>query len=187
MFYGQPLSDPDCWRQFTLMKRGWIFQERLLSPCSIYFGDRIRWECSQLQACEVFPKGSPSVSCFAPWGLDGTPLRVNGLLFDKNPIWKGTMGRFQPTDERELNRKWLFLVQEFAACQLTFPSDCFQAISGLARHFQKVHGDQYVAGLWRRDLCSGLLWNQDCDMEDPQYLSEYRGEYQSISMCTTIY
>lgn len=37
---------PDCAREGVLSTRGWTFQERLLSPRTLYFGkDQIHWEC----------------------------------------------------------------------------------------------------------------------------------------------
>jgi hypothetical protein len=42
-----------------LLRRGWVFQERLLSPRTVYFGTQVTWECSHLSACEVFPEGTP--------------------------------------------------------------------------------------------------------------------------------
>ncbi|KAF9774765.1 hypothetical protein IL306_007201 [Fusarium sp. DS 682] len=38
--------------------RGWVFQERLLSPRILHFGERmLYWECWQRSASEVFPHG----------------------------------------------------------------------------------------------------------------------------------
>lgn len=43
-----------------LMRHGWIMQERILSPQSIYFDRQLLWECSELLACEYFPTGAPT-------------------------------------------------------------------------------------------------------------------------------
>jgi hypothetical protein len=53
------------WKEnFALMpihERGWILQERLLSPRVLYFADdQLYWECCELDASESFPTGIPS-------------------------------------------------------------------------------------------------------------------------------
>jgi hypothetical protein len=42
--------------------------------------------------------------------------------------------------------------------QLTYPSDIFVALSGIANAFQLETGYQYVAGLWRETLLEDLCW-----------------------------
>ncbi|KAK4955314.1 hypothetical protein LTR10_007509 [Elasticomyces elasticus] len=56
------LIDLHCWEQeidkSALGKRGWVFQERALSPRTIHFGKtQIAWECRQLTCNEVFQDG----------------------------------------------------------------------------------------------------------------------------------
>ncbi|KAH8665081.1 hypothetical protein BGZ60DRAFT_529425 [Tricladium varicosporioides] len=36
--------------------------------------------------------------------------------------------------------------------------DRLPALSGLARRFQEVTGDKYLAGLWKKNLCRELMW-----------------------------
>ncbi|KAI4953222.1 hypothetical protein J4E86_006763 [Alternaria arbusti] len=48
--------------QSVLMSRGWVFQERLLSPKSIYFDDLLGWECTQLVTTELHPEGAPNLT-----------------------------------------------------------------------------------------------------------------------------
>jgi hypothetical protein len=42
--------------------------------------------------------------------------------------------------------------------QLTYPSDIFVALSGIANSFQLETGYQYVAGMWRESLLEDLCW-----------------------------
>ncbi|KAH8588750.1 heterokaryon incompatibility protein-domain-containing protein [Bisporella sp. PMI_857] len=40
--------------------RGWILQEILLAPRSLYFGmNQVHWICQSLDACEIWPGGDP--------------------------------------------------------------------------------------------------------------------------------
>ncbi|KAF2108727.1 hypothetical protein BDV96DRAFT_259211 [Lophiotrema nucula] len=58
----------------------------------------------------------------------------------------------------ERYRAWRRLVNLYSGCSLTYESDALPAISGLARRFQEVVEDEYLAGLWLKDLPNGLLW-----------------------------
>lgn len=56
------LLDVHCWRDAIedapLGRRGWVVQERALSPRTLHFGKgQIFWECLDIQASEVFPRG----------------------------------------------------------------------------------------------------------------------------------
>ncbi|CAN9444236.1 unnamed protein product [Alternaria alternata] len=37
---------------YPLMSRAWVYQERLLAPRILYFGEELSWECRQSSACE---------------------------------------------------------------------------------------------------------------------------------------
>lgn len=54
---------------------------------------------------------------------------------------------------------WNSVIMRFSRCQLTYPTDKFVAISGVARTFQMQTQDQYIAGMWRKDLVGQLCWS----------------------------
>jgi hypothetical protein len=43
-------------------------------------------------------------------------------------------------------------------CQLTFKKDRLIAISGIAQSLQERYDDEYVAGLWKKDLRRQMSW-----------------------------
>ena len=45
----RPSWSPTVYRRvWPLLSRGWVFQERLLCPCTVYYGqDRLLWECCE--------------------------------------------------------------------------------------------------------------------------------------------
>ena len=46
--------------QAPLSRRGWVVQERWLSPRILHYGrHQILWECSELSACETYESGLP--------------------------------------------------------------------------------------------------------------------------------
>ncbi|RSL51357.1 hypothetical protein CEP54_011458 [Fusarium duplospermum] len=64
--------------------------------------------------------------------------------------------------EGNLNYKgWFRILSEFSTTRLTCQTDRLPAVSGLAKRFQEVFQDEYLAGLWRNDLCRGLFWQSD--------------------------
>jgi hypothetical protein len=40
-------------------------------------------------------------------------------------------------------------------------SDILVTLSGLVSEFARLSGDQYCAGLWKKDLVRGLLWRRE--------------------------
>jgi hypothetical protein len=122
----------DCLSEMPLMKRGWALQERLLPPRSLQFtSTEVFWECHEKVACETFPEQFPNY------------LTYCGQFFEKKPISRSM---------------WHWIVERYSECQLTYTKDKLVAISGLAQIIQKQTRDQYVAGMWRKDLELELCW-----------------------------
>ena len=62
-------------------------------------------------------------------------------------------------DPTSLYQAWYnAIAKPYSTRKLTYMPDTLPAISGLARHFARLTNDQYVAGLWRRDLLHGVFW-----------------------------
>ena len=63
-----------------------------------------------------------------------------------------------PAMERKLT--WSYIVRDYVSRQLTFSKDKLPALSGLARYTSHTRpGDAYLAGLWKSELPSNLLWS----------------------------
>jgi hypothetical protein len=178
-YYGSPMDVYNHeLKPSTLLHRGWVFQERLLSPRSIYFGHKIQWECCELQACEVYPEGGPAISTTSPWSHSGTPFRVCNLLSDEDSYrkeseywtkWRAIS--IKDVETWELHRKWLFIVESFSQCRLTYEQDRFPALAGLALYFEVKLRAEYFAGLWKTNLINGLLW-----LHDPEVAGSHQVE-----------
>jgi hypothetical protein len=54
---------------------------------------------------------------------------------------------------------WYNMLEHYTKLQLTYPSDIFPALSGLATGLQAEELGRYLAGLWEDDLGWGLCWN----------------------------
>ena len=115
-----------------LMTRGWVIQEKVLAPRTLSFGDRgIFWECRQALASECLHDG------FEP---TNDPYLVFGTDHRREYFWKG-------------------MVSLYSAASLTVPSGKLPALSGIARAVFNVTGDEYLAGLWRRNIELHLCWH----------------------------
>lgn len=54
---------------------------------------------------------------------------------------------------------WNSLVQAYTRCRLKNRQDKLIAISAIAKQFQPLFKDEYIAGLWKRHLAQHLLWH----------------------------
>ncbi|KAH3906236.1 hypothetical protein HBI56_194010 [Parastagonospora nodorum] len=136
----------------TLMSRGWVLQERLLSRRSIYFDDVLSWECHAMLANEVFPGGIPWDRDSLPyWGIH-QPFKLSRLLDIEDSKHDAKHKK------AKLYERWRLVCMAFAKCRLTYSTDALPAISGLARAFGRALDDVYLVGLWQKDLILGLPW-----------------------------
>lgn len=117
----------------ALGRRGWVFQEQVLSPRTISFGNQLHWECEAV-ACEMYPE------------FDGFVPVNSGRQTYKSHI----------RETRTLSN-WLEVVQKYGSCRLTYDEDKLIAFSGIAKEFHLKA--EYLAGLWRDDLTWQLLWH----------------------------
>lgn len=115
-----------------LASRGWALQERLLAPRTLHFGGwGVFWECKTKDACETFPDHLPEVSdIYLPSYLKKSPLQL----------------------------RWSDIVELYSTCSLTYSCDKLAAISGIPHTIYEETNDQYLAGLWRKNLEFDLCW-----------------------------
>lgn len=125
-------------KEFPLMQRGWVFQERVLSRRILHFGSaELIWECMQHQECEC----SLLRSSLASQGWKENYLPVSG---------EGVFGSNFFT--------WWKVVKDYSALNLTFDKDIFPALSGLAEEQMEARDSLYIAGLWQDSLLYDLMW-----------------------------
>jgi hypothetical protein len=138
-------------------RRGWIFQEQILSPRLLYFTEDILYfKCLSSQKLEDDAYRFPDT------------LQIPWLRNDK--IQK-SWSFFNSTSE-DVYRGWYSIVEEYTKRELSFPDDKLPAISGLAHRMVKTVNDKYLAGLWKGDLYRGILWQPHFGfhMRQPQKL-----------------
>ena len=151
----------------ALFKRGWVFQERLLSRRAVVFGaDELLWCCDHGCRCECMPNLQDPVTAGHQY------LRRNGHNNFVSARYKYRSETQQDIDERSSAEGllWLRLAEIFSMTRLTVETDRLPALSGLAK---QRHGqiptdmdrdrtlDGYLAGCWRHELMESLLWHSN--------------------------
>ncbi|KAK0630605.1 hypothetical protein B0T17DRAFT_636851 [Bombardia bombarda] len=141
-----------------LNTRGWVMQERFLSTKILYFGhNQIYWECLGGVECEADPGNRFSF-------LDSYLRREKQYMEAKQSLIK----ELHVSDEAKIgfserrtkfdSSSWRVVVEKYSKLHLTKESDRLVAISGLAKLFQNILKDKYLAGLWQRELAGDLAW-----------------------------
>ncbi|KAH3947582.1 hypothetical protein HBI81_039660 [Parastagonospora nodorum] len=128
-----------------LLKRGWAYQERLLSPRVLHFvGEEVIWECNHALTCEC---GGGNLE----YAMERPPITDSS----KDDEFRSTGPHSRHPAPLDF---WYRIVGEYCALSLTQSSDIFPALSGIAKVFAAEIDDDYVAGMWRQKLVSNLLW-----------------------------
>lgn len=131
-------------KDHPLLDRGWVLQERLLSPRVLHFGTyELIWECMQGKDCECghMPK--------VQW-LSEKPNFHPGVLSSLPFLHTANA--------------WRKVVEDFCALALTFERDAFPALSGAAKIVKrslesKGMQTRYVAGMWECWFIEDCLWD----------------------------
>ena len=113
-----------------LSTRGWVFQERALSPRTLHFGEyEIGWEYLSIISCE----------CSAT----SQRYRRTESLLKRAP----------------LKMLWTEVVAEYTQMDLTVAEDRLAALAGLASvRPEAIESQRYVAGMWEWTLTDHILW-----------------------------
>lgn len=127
--------------------RGWVLQERILSPRVLHFGERqILWECREGDAAEIYPDGVPDK-------IRHSVARFKNLDPDRH------IANNKTGSSSVAYRSWFQIVRAYTACDLSFPGDKLVALSAVVEVMRNILRDEYVAGMWRRYLEFELLWS----------------------------
>ena len=163
-----------------LAYRGWVFQEQLLAPRTLYFGkNQVYWECCAGRRSESHPTLSKLIDgsdieqfsdWFEPlthcdttlWAWDA-PLGVffrwaNALIakkaFSKHPAFMN----LPPEVAEDI---WYMLIIRYSTRRISFPQDRLSAVTGIAKVFARVTNYTWAAGLWEEQMPLNLLWHSE--------------------------
>ena len=131
---------------YPLMTRAWVYQERLLAPRILYFGEELTWECRKFSACEC------------SGAMRGIKYLHSMLLSSQ-------------CSNQQLHLQWQATIEDFTWLQLSHEEDRLPAISGLAQQYQRHLKSAYLASLWADNMVPDLLWS--ARWEDGSGLERY--------------
>ncbi|KAK7538092.1 heterokaryon incompatibility protein-domain-containing protein [Phyllosticta citribraziliensis] len=128
----------------TLLSRAWVYQERVLSPRTLHFGqEELLWECREGSTCECSLWPVPNKQC---------------LRFDSD-FSPGIMEVGANWQTKTVTNRWRSAVEEYSSLDMTKPKDRLPAIAGVAKQVQLLRGgERYYVGLWEKSLLEDLLW-----------------------------
>ncbi|KAF4960223.1 hypothetical protein FSARC_10546 [Fusarium sarcochroum] len=143
-FCDEVLSQP-------LFRRGWVFQEWILSPKTIHVArDQLWWTSASSMKSESFASNE---TC------EGYEFEANREF--QHTMAPGTLYSIKGQSDRTLRPVWHTLLQDYMSRALTFESDRLVAFAGIAALYQSyadIPSDSYLAGIWRQALLQDLLW-----------------------------
>jgi hypothetical protein len=149
-----------------LASRAWVLQEQGLSKCSLGLTQsQLWWECRQKLACETYPLGFP-LHLFNKSQAEKLKARS-----ETNPCSQVPLSSLDTYDIDQGGPSWYKIIEEYTRRHLTQPMDKLIACSGLAQNYRdenRLHDDDYVAGVWISQLPHALCWTT------PKYKWTYR-------------
>lgn len=134
-----------------LDSRGWVYQERMLSPRTLSFGrEEIHWECRKGVVCAHQPDFEKphflSRVQYIPIKNDYMKIRA----LQKTPLSDDAIQQFRPL--------WANMVKAYSHTNLSHAEDKLAAIAGVASIAQQRLGIEASFGLWLPFLLDELLW-----------------------------
>lgn len=140
-----------------LNQRGWVLQERWLSPRILHFGTgQVFWECRQKFLCERFPVELPGVLDRAH---DLKRFDIQSRYSLSHAMRNGGTARSDIRSLETRDKMWRQIMIQYSKTRLSFSEDRLIALSGIAKVLQDTFDDQYVAGLWRHNLEHQIAWS----------------------------
>lgn len=147
------LSEP----KSKLCSRAWVLQESLLAPRTIHYGlQQMMWECRSRSLAEGDMTPIAPSTREKNWSWSRNKRFLSDVGGATSSIDDTQMEGHTAKDMSYL--QWYSIINDYSSRRMTFSSDVFPALAGLATEFNRRLCDQFVAGLWKGDLSRGLLW-----------------------------
>jgi hypothetical protein len=141
-------------KQEPLAKRGWAFQEQILSPRLLHYGSKgVTWTCQSERSRHVLPH-------FVNYAFSGArlPQYIRERMY-ATPDSSQSLGSVN-SNRIKITHYWPDTVEDYCSRNLTFAQDKLLAIAGVAAEFHKLYPDIYLAGIWKQDSIRQLGWRR---------------------------
>jgi hypothetical protein len=160
-------SSPLDW---PLLERGWVFQERLLSPRVLYFAkDQMFWECRSTFQDEIGHERWKVEET----GLDRQATRESPFINDMKP--RQASWRMRTVfDSADGQASWTEAIANYSRLLLTKESDRLPALAGIVKRMMDHRKDDvYCAGMWKSTLLSDLAFHSPGGSRPRTYLPSW--------------
>jgi len=135
-----------------LDRRGWTFQESLLSRRILYYGSKdLVWKCQ----LTTFQPVLPSHDLYSTSPLWGDIYRLPTAIFDLPSETPLSIMDFWPRIQTNYSRRKLGLAE-----------DRYRALGGIVEEIQRLTGDTYIAGVWKNIVKTLAWYDTDTAIED---------------------
>ncbi|KAI1408879.1 HET-domain-containing protein [Hypoxylon sp. FL1857] len=130
--------------EFPLLKRGWVMQESLLAPRTLFFGEsELIWLCRGHRACQCSTSAKWALAQFPEWYIKLPNVnQLNDCSVHLTYI-----------------KMWYKIVENYSTTSLTHQTDKLTAIDGIVQYMRRLRNCDYRAGLWSDSLALDLLWH----------------------------
>lgn len=146
----------ELWDRPPLLTRAWAFQERMVSPRTLFFSrGSLVWDCST--------KGEAQPDLFSELlGVASSPFRGPKQHFAAHSTTAAPASSFSV---------WHQIVSQYTMLRLSVPTDKLPGVAAIAQRISASRPrDEYLCGLWRSSLAHDLLWERKYQ---PQYHHHY--------------
>ncbi|KAF1949571.1 HET-domain-containing protein, partial [Byssothecium circinans] len=132
--------------QCRLAERAWCFQERMLSPRTLFFDrDLIHFECREGLLCESCPEYKDHESNYQ------SATRLHRELTSMSP-------RRREKSIQSFRRLWRIILPQYSATKLSHQDDRLSAIAGIVSSPQELLNLEAAFGLWTAFFVDELCW-----------------------------
>lgn len=133
----------------NLLVRGWVYQEVLLSPRTLYFlANEIMWRCQEHTVCQCARYDFDEDTAYSPG--------MKAVTDSTGTHYYSTRGRQQIATQN-----WANIIRVYSSRQLTYQQDKLPALAGIAEEYGKATGWTYLCGLWKENIQDTLGWYRD--------------------------
>jgi hypothetical protein len=155
-----------------LNSRGWVSQERQLSPRIIHFSkDQVFWECYQKTSSEVYP--DLPLWAMPTWYKNPTDLKRRLHHYARSREVDTESGSAVSSQRISFSDSlfwaWCSFRIAYSTGRLSQGSDKLVAMRGIAHKVSEATGDELVAGLWRSRMIEELCWWKRMIAGDPPF------------------
>ena len=164
----------DCFERSALHMRGWVTQERLLSPRTMNFGTVMVWECREHYQDEF---GLSSREDSRTLKSEFAASVLGCIITGRKPWFP------EPAHTWVL---WHKILDAYTQTALTVKTDRLIALAGIIRAIERSTGWRNIGGLWEPFMIRDLLWTNTNRKQGTQVVAGLSWSWVSLDAPTRL-